>query len=367
MTESTLYTLARIPPTFYRSADILTEEQSRIFERNWQFVGFTDELENPNDFVTATIGRQNIVIQNFDGRLRGFHNVCSHRHARLRAAACGNGLLRCSYHGWTYNEAGVPVGIPANAEAFQIDRNAREALALKPIAVERCGRFVFARIAADGESLNAALGAYADAVAELSETFTDSIADCSIVWTANWKLAVESAIEVYHAGLVHPTTFAKVTPNAPVFQGECLGEHSYGRLAMSGDNIAWWERVVRRLKLQRLERYRAYDHYQLFPNLLIALSYGSLMCLQTYQPIDAGRCLLRYRLRFARSTGEQNPAVRKAVVDALTEFNSAVVAEDIAVTTRVQEGVADAAGPALLGANERRLAHFQDRYMARMI
>jgi choline monooxygenase len=366
MITSTLHSLARIPPSSYLSPDILALERTRIFERHWQFVGFCDELAQHNDFITTEIAGQSIVIQNFDGALRGFHNVCSHRNARIHGERCGNGLLRCPYHGWTYNAEGVPVGIPGNADYFALDRMGRQALALKSVAIERCGNFVFARLSAEGDDLATALGSYAETVAELSETFTDPVADCSIVWTANWKLAVESAVEVYHAGLVHPTTFAKVTPDSPVFQGECAGDHSFGRLDMSADNIAWWERVVRRLKLKRLERYSAYDHYQFFPNLLIALSYGSLMCLQTYQPIDAGRCLLRYRLRFAGADGTQNPAVRKAVVEALTAFNQAVVDEDIAVTTLVQQGVADAVGLALLGANERRLAHFQDRYMARM-
>jgi nitrite reductase/ring-hydroxylating ferredoxin subunit len=366
VSASPLYSVSRIPPAAYQSAEVLAEERTCLFARHWQFVGFADELEHPNDFVTASIAGQSIIVQNFDGRLSAFHNVCSHRHARIHSAPCGNGLLRCPYHGWTYNAGGVPVGIPGNPEYFGLDRAQRQTLALKPVAIERCGRFVFARLSHDGEDLATTLGAYADTVAELSETFTDPVADRSVVWTANWKLAVESAVEVYHAGLVHPTTFAQVTPDSPVFQGECRGDHSFGHLDMSADNIAWWQRVVRRLKLQRIERYDAYDHYQFFPNLLIALSYGSLMCLQTYEPIDETSCLLRYRLRFARSDGAQNPAVRKAVADALVAFNRTVVEEDIAITTQVQLGVADAAGPALLGANERRLAHFQDRYLARM-
>jgi phenylpropionate dioxygenase-like ring-hydroxylating dioxygenase large terminal subunit len=115
-------------------------------------------VANHQDFIRAEIAGRSILVQNFDGLLRGFYNVCSHRHARLRATDCGNGLLRCPYHGWTYNAEGVPVGIPGNSEYFGLDRDARQSLALRSVAVECCGDLVFARLASDGPDLATALG-----------------------------------------------------------------------------------------------------------------------------------------------------------------------------------------------------------------
>lgn len=357
---------AAVPPGHYVDPDIFRLEQERIFARHWQLVGLAGDLSRHNDFVTAEIGGRSILVQNFDGALRGFHNVCAHRHARLHKDSCGNQFLQCPYHGWTYNADGVPVGIPGNNRFFGLDAPARQGLALTPVAVATLGRFVFARLDPDGPSLPAALGAYAQPIGEISERFTDLVADCSVTWTANWKLAVESAIEVYHAGLIHPETFARVTPNSPVFEGGFEGSHSFGHLAMAEDGIQWWEQVGRRLKLARLARYSDYDHYHLFPNLMIALSHGSLICLQTYEPIDVSSCRLRYRLLLAGAEGPQNPAVRKAVTDRLAEFNRRVVEEDVAITAEVQRGVGQAVRPAILGSNERRLAHFQRSYLAAM-
>src|ERR1700735_1590778 len=350
-----------LAPADYFAPEIFAAEQERLFVRSWQLVGLRNDLARHQDFITADLAGRTILIQNFDGALRGFHNVCSHRHARLRAAEGGNGLLRCPYHGWTYNADGVPVGIPGNAEYFGLDAAGRQDRALSAVSVATLGSFVFARLAPDGPGLNSALGAYAEAIEQISQTFTDQIADCTVIWTANWKLAVESAVEVYHAGLVHPETFARVTPNSPVFESGFTGDHSFGHLAMAADGVAWWERVGQRLKLARLRRFSDYDHYHLFPNLMLALSHGSLMCLQTYEPIDTMSCRLRYRLRLARADGPQNPAVRKAVVDTLCEFNRRVVEEDVAITTEVQTGVGQATRPAFLGSNETRLAHFQAR------
>jgi choline monooxygenase len=366
MSEFSLGAVSEVSPRDYVDPEVLAREQQHIFARHWQFVGFADELARHNDFVTAEIAGRSILVQNFDGILRGFHNVCAHRHARIHSAPCGNRFLQCPYHGWAYNADGVPVGIPGNAQYFGLDSVARQRLALKPVAVASHGGFVFARLSTEGPELASALGGYGEAIEEISRNFTDPIADCTVLWTANWKLAVESAVEVYHAGMIHPETFAKVTPNSPVFEGGFDGAHSFGHLAMAADGAAWWERVGQRLKLARLKRFSDYDHYHLFPNLMIALSHGSLMCLQTYEPIDVTSCRLRYRLRLARAEGPQNPAVRKAVIDTLCDFNRRVVEEDVAITTEVQHGVAQATRPAMLGNNERRLAHFQARYLAEM-
>jgi choline monooxygenase len=366
MTEMSLGTVSEVSPRYYVDPEILMREQGRVFARHWQFVGFTDELAQHNDFVTAEIGGRSILVHNFDGILRGFHNVCSHRHARIHGALCGNGFLKCRYHGWTYNAEGVPVGIPGNARFFALDDPGRRILALTRVTIASHGRFVFARLSAEGPDLAAALGDYAPAIEEISQAFTDPVADCTVTWTANWKIAVETAMEVYHASLVHPETVARVTPRSLAFDSGFAGPHSFGHLAMAEDGVTWWESVGRRLKLAPLRQYTGFDQYHLFPNTTIALSCGSLMCLQTYEPIDANSCRLRYRLRMARGEGPQNPAVRKAVVDALRAFNRQVVEEDVAITTTVQQGVAQATRPALLGHNEQRLAHFQKHYLAEM-
>src|ERR1700733_7788677 len=87
----------------YTDAAVLAAEQERVFARSWHFVGLKSSLAEPDDWIAIEIAGRGITIQNFDGELRGFRNVCSHRHARLRAECRGNGLLRCPYHGWTYN------------------------------------------------------------------------------------------------------------------------------------------------------------------------------------------------------------------------------------------------------------------------
>src|SRR5207237_92278 len=71
-----------------------------------------EDLPAPGDFTVVTVsGRQWILRRGADGVVRGLRNVCLHRGTRL-CIGRGNGPLRCPYHGWTYDDRGVLIGVP---------------------------------------------------------------------------------------------------------------------------------------------------------------------------------------------------------------------------------------------------------------
>jgi choline monooxygenase len=353
-----------LAPADYFAPEIFAAEQERLFVRSWQLVGLRNDLARHQDFITADLAGRTILIQNFDGALRGFHNVCSHRHARLRAAEGGNGLLRCPYHGWTYNADGVPVGIPGNAEYFGLDRAARQELALAPVAVALCGNLVFARLSAEGDDLATSLGAYAAPLEHLSLLFTEPFDRQSVEWEANWKIGVESALEGYHLDLIHPGSFRPLT--AGVLPSEFAGPHSYGPTELSAEGRTSIERMRARLGLAHTEDFTRYDHFFLFPNMMAVVSGGTFLSLQTYHPIGPETMRLRFwMLAGPSSKPERRRSVTGRAIDAqLIAFNDQVLGEDRAISQSVQRGKHLAAGPALLGANEDRLAAFQTAWRA---
>jgi phenylpropionate dioxygenase-like ring-hydroxylating dioxygenase large terminal subunit len=355
-----------LTPAHYHAPAIFVAERARLFETCWQFVGFAERLRETGDFITARLAGRGILVRNFDGALKGFRNVCAHRQAQILGPEYGHGPLRCPYHGWTYDRDGVPLGIPGNEAWFGLDRAAKAERALSPVAVARCGALVFARLAADGPDLETWLGDFAAPLARISETFTDEIANVDLIWPANWKIAGESTLETYHVDVIHRSSLGQVTPNQPFFETRTAGPHSLGHLDMAPETLRWWTKIGRTLKLDHLETYGGFDHFHIFPNLFIPVSAGRLMCLQTYEPLDPTRCRLRYSLRLARATGPQSAEARRIVAADLADINRRTMEEDMAVTARVQTGVADATRPALLGANEARLRHFHDAYRAAM-
>lgn len=360
---------AGLEASTYTEPAILADERAALFARCWQFVGPRSSLADADDWLTAELAGRSFLVQNFGGTLRGFRNVCSHRHARLRAECRGNGLLRCPYHGWTYNEEGVPVGIPGNAEWFGLDRAARRELALPQIAVECCGDLVFARLTLDGPSLAAFLGPYFALFEQVSTLLSVPYTAGETAWRCNWKLGIENAIEGYHLGMIHPETFKPFVE--AVLPASWNGDHSLGPSRLSAASLDSLERIESRLGLDRVEVSDRYDHYLVFPNLCLTVTAGLTLSIQTYEPTGPDATRLRYWL----STGSSDkPALRdgvmgRAILGAFDDFNTRVLAEDQRISEEVQLGKAfTPLPPARLGGNEDRITAFHEawrRWMAR--
>jgi len=95
--------------------DLFDLEMVRVFARSWVWLGDTEDLQEPGDFITGVIGKQPvIVIKQTDGSVRGFLNNCRHRASGLAfdaAGHCGK-TLTCPYHNWAYSIDGTLIGIP---------------------------------------------------------------------------------------------------------------------------------------------------------------------------------------------------------------------------------------------------------------
>src|SRR5262245_19433907 len=57
--------------------DLFDREMVRVFARSWVWLGDTEDLKEPGDFITGRIGYQGVVvIRQEDGEVRGFLNNC---------------------------------------------------------------------------------------------------------------------------------------------------------------------------------------------------------------------------------------------------------------------------------------------------
>ena len=81
----------------------------------WFYVGRSEEIERPGQFVVRELNGHNIVVtRNTAGRVTAFHNVCRHRGTRICTEAAGQfaGSIQCPYHAWTYDLDGRLIGAP---------------------------------------------------------------------------------------------------------------------------------------------------------------------------------------------------------------------------------------------------------------
>lgn len=193
---------------------VLMQEQKKIFDRCWLYVGHESELKKPNSFKTRKLaGRPIIFARDAKGEIRVWLNSCPHRGAMICREPEGNArFMTCFYHGWTFNIAGEQVSMPgdqAYGENFE-----RPGLA-KPPRLSSYRGFVFASFDPDIVDLETYLAGakeYIDLIADQSEVGMEVIEgthEYSV--KANWKLLVENSVDGYHAMSTHQRYFEMVT------------------------------------------------------------------------------------------------------------------------------------------------------------
>ncbi len=182
-------------------------EMIRIFARSWLWLGDLEDLQQPGDFITGTIGQQPvIVIRQQDGTVKGFLNNCRHRASGLAfepAGNCGKSLT-CPYHNWTYSIDGALIGIPDRKRMYPDGIN-MEDYGLVPIRVAvGWGKVVFGCLSRKAPSFEEWVAPIMDRwnrynIHQMSR-FDRTL---SVDYPINWKLFAENTNDDLHVRFVH--------------------------------------------------------------------------------------------------------------------------------------------------------------------
>lgn len=187
---------------FYLSPAVYDMDMEAIFGRHWLFVAVEPDIPEPGDYLAVDIGRQSVVlVRDDDGQVRGYHNVCRHRGARLCVTPQGSvGNLVCSYHQWTYTLNGKLAYAEHMGEDFD-----KSLYSLKPVRVETLSGLIFVCLSPDAPDDFAMMRAQVEPYLrphQLRETKV--AAQIDIVEDCNWKLTMENNRECYHCAVNHP-------------------------------------------------------------------------------------------------------------------------------------------------------------------
>jgi glycine betaine catabolism A len=219
-----------LPKDAYVSSEHFSREREWIFHRQWFCVGRTEMLPEAGDYLHVDVaGERILVVRTRAGDLSAHYNVCRHRGSRLALGepvpeSCADpgadgrfkGVIRCSYHSWTYELDGRVRNAPFLGERADFDPSA---FALHPVELDTWGGWIFVRLArpdAHGNghaapTLAAQLGAIPDRLRRYP--LADLRAARRIVYdvAANWKVILENYNECYHCAGVHPE-LCKIVP-----------------------------------------------------------------------------------------------------------------------------------------------------------
>jgi choline monooxygenase len=310
-----------VPSAWFTEPRFAQLDRAAVFATSWQYVGHAGRVAEPGSWLVADVaGEPIVVVRDLKGELRAFFNVCRHRGGPLAGEdGCGR-VLKCGYHGWTYQLDGRLRGVPHWNLVELFDR---EDYGLIPVRVSRWEGLLFVNLDAAAPSLEEVLRDVAGRIAPIRLEQLEFHSRIDYEVNANWKVYVENYLEGYHVPIVHPELmklydFSRYDTelsehwslqHSPLTEEE----HIYG-----AGGRAWY--------------------YCVFPNFMLNILPGRL---QTNRVIPTGpeSCRVEFEYFYANPGSART---RARIAEDLA-FADRVQKEDIEICERVQRGLASRA------------------------
>ena len=179
-------------------------EREKIFRRSWLHVGHERQIAAPNAYIAKDIpplAVSLLLMRGPDGKVRGFHNVCTHRGNRLVQDGGGcKKAIACGFHGWAFTTDGKLAAITDETQFRGLDKSL---LDLKPVNVETWEGHIFANFDPHPrESLREWLGQlYAEYGGYFEQHEVLTVRRIHV--KCNWNLAINAFLEGYHTLYLH--------------------------------------------------------------------------------------------------------------------------------------------------------------------
>jgi glycine betaine monooxygenase A len=235
-----------LPQAFYTDPEVFAFDLAAIHARTWILAGFEVELPDPGCYLSVPIGRSSVlIVRDRQGRLRGFHNTCRHRGARLCETGRGQrSWIICPYHQWSYDLDGRLANAPRMPDTFD-----RAKHGLRPVPVETVAGSVYVCLADDPPAFDEFRAQVAPLLTPHNLANAKLAFESTLVERANWKLVMENARECYHCVVRHPElslTFPVKTRRAVQFADGDRFEGFRARMDSLGLPVGpvegdWWQ------------------------------------------------------------------------------------------------------------------------------
>jgi carnitine monooxygenase subunit len=331
--------------SIFTSQERFDREIDVLFRRTPQVVAWAGELARPGSFITRVIaGVPALITRGEDGLVRAFLNACTHRGSTL-VEDCGEARrFTCSYHGWSFDNAGRLVGVPVR-EAF--DGLDFDSLGLQPLPVaEEHGMIVL------GLRPDVVVCGYLDEIGHVLADHRGSLYRPveTRTWRirANWKLAVDVNLELYHVPSLHRESLHPMLHTSAV--SDTYNRHAtFGLLMRGGESLAtvpeteWPDRVPGSLA------------YLLFPATVILEAPNSAQMFRILPGASPGETIVHVTgASVGDATTEED---RLSRIRGLDIVESVFAREDIPAAERCQAGFDGGLTRFHAGRNEPLIAH----------
>jgi choline monooxygenase len=189
-----------LPAEQYYQDEIYETERRSIFTNNWVLVAHCQEIPEIGDQIARTVANFPLLIAKTPNGITGYINVCLHRAGPLvwDGTKSNGQVLRCRYHGWTYNWAGELTYAPDFGSACPTGKLKKIHIAIKLDLIFVCIETPKHSIEDTFPFLWEGLLPFSLEAYKLKGEEKHNL-DC------NWKTYVENYLEGYHVPYVHPS------------------------------------------------------------------------------------------------------------------------------------------------------------------
>ena len=189
---------------FYTDENIFESSKETIFAQSWQLITHSKNLTQKNilpfSFLNGFINEPLVLTQN-EGEINCYSNVCTHRAHIVCADSCDSTILRCRYHGRTFELDGKMKAMPGfeGVKDFPSEKDN-----LPSISSQIWRDFIFVslnptiNIQSVLNDINHQLEGY-----EFDKLIFDKAESKEYIIDSHWALYCENYLEEFHIPFVH--------------------------------------------------------------------------------------------------------------------------------------------------------------------
>jgi len=89
--------------------------QDDVLINDWHVIARSEDVPD-GELLAARLLDEDIVLWRIKGEIHAWQDLCIHRGTRLSLGSVEEKTLKCPYHGWSYNQEGRCVKIPAHPD-----------------------------------------------------------------------------------------------------------------------------------------------------------------------------------------------------------------------------------------------------------
>jgi choline monooxygenase len=335
-----------LPNECYTSSEYLMIEREKVFKDKWTVIGVGSSVPNPGDALPYNLLEiPLIILRDKTGRIRVFHNVCSHRGFKLLSEPCSlKNVLRCPYHSWSYDFRGKLIATPhiGGLNIHESEKFDKSKSNLKEVRTKIWMDIIFVNINNNEIEFNEYVKPLEDRwskfISKEDQQLLVSSRDhghFSLDVKSNWKFAIENYCESYHLPTIHPE-LNKVSNISDHYHIQGLPNRFAGQGSKNYNQLIKRNKMFHNFKSWPKDLKKNSEYIALFPNVMIGLHNDHFYAfwLEPISSKETKEHLAMYYVGEDSANGKEFESMRKENA----RFWKDVMLEDIKAIEGMQEG-----------------------------